>query len=64
MFSKISSLEADEILTDKLCSPNSNIQMSHTLTIVRLIVESTLKLINNTRCKIIGNAIFEMKGVT
>ena len=42
---------------------NSNIQVSHTFTIIGLITESTLKFINNTRSKIFGNLILEMKVV-
>ena len=34
---------------------NSNIQVSHTFTIIGLIADSTLKLINNTRSKIFRN---------
>ena len=40
---------------------NSNIQVSHTFTIIGLIAESTLKLIHYTRSKIFGNLILEMK---
>ena len=40
---------------------NSNIQVSHTFTIIGHIAESTLKFINNTRSKIFGNLILEMK---
>ena len=43
---------------------NSNIQVSHTFTIIGLIAESTLKFINDTRSKIYGNPIFEMEVVT
>ena len=38
--------------------------MSNTFTIIGLIAESTLKLTNDTRSKIFGNPIFEMKAVT
>ena len=40
---------------------NSNMQVSHKFTIVGLIAESTLKFINDTRTKIFGNMILEMK---
>ena len=42
---------------------NSNLQVSHTFTIIGLIVESRLKFINDTRNKIFGNPILEMKVV-
>ena len=42
---------------------NSNIQVSHPFTIIGLIAESTLKFINDTRRKIFGNPILEMKVV-
>ena len=40
---------------------NSNIQVSRTFTIIGLNAESTLKFINNTRSKIFGNLIIEVK---
>ena len=42
---------------------NSNIEVSHTFTTIGLIAESTLKFINDTRSKIFGNLILEMKVV-
>ena len=42
---------------------NSNIQISHTFAIIRLIAEFTVKFINNTRSKIFGNPILEIKVV-
>ena len=39
----------------------SNIHVSHTFTIIRLIAESTMKFTNNTRSKIIGNLILKWK---
>ena len=42
---------------------SSNIQVSHTFTIIGLIAESTLKVINDTRSKIFGNLILERKVV-
>ena len=36
---------------------HSNVQVSHTFTIIGLIAESTLKFINDIRNKIIGNLI-------
>ena len=42
---------------------NSFIEVSHTFTIVGLIAESTMKLINDTRNESFGNPIFEMKVV-
>ena len=36
----------------------SYIQVSNTFTLIGLIVESTMKFINDTRSKIFGNAIF------
>ena len=38
-------------------SINSNIQVSHTFIIIGLIAESTLKFINDSRTKILGNLI-------
>ena len=45
---------------------NSNTQVSHAFTITGtgLIAESTLKFINDTKSKIFGNPIFDMKVVT
>ena len=43
---------------------NFSIQVSDTFTIIGLIAESTQKFISNTRSKIFGNLIFEMKVVT
>ena len=42
---------------------NSNILVSHTFTMKGLIAEPTLKFINDTRSKILGNVILEMKVV-
>ena len=42
---------------------NSNINVSHIFTITGLIAEFTLKYINDTRSKIFGNPILEMKVV-
>ena len=42
---------------------NSNIQVSHTFTIIGLIAESTLKFISDTRSKIFGNLILKIKVV-
>ena len=42
---------------------NSNIQVSQIFTIIGLFAESTLKLKNETRSKIFGNPIPEMKVV-
>ena len=39
----------------------SYMQVSHTFTIIGLIADSTLKIINDIRNKIFGNSIFEMK---
>ena len=41
---------------------NAYIQVSNTFTIIELIAESTLRLIDDARGKIFGNSIFE-KGV-
>ena len=43
---------------------SSYIQASHTFTMIRLIAESTMKLISDTRSNIFGNPIFEIKVVT
>ena len=43
---------------------NSYIQVSNTFTIIGLIAESTLKILNNTKSKIFRNLIFEMKVVS
>ena len=40
---------------------NSNIQVSHTSTIIGLIAESIQKFINDTKSKIFGNLILETK---
>ena len=40
---------------------NSNIQVSHTVTVVGPIGESTKKYINDTRSKIFVNLILQMK---
>ena len=42
---------------------NSNIHVSHTFTVVGLIAESTFKFINDTRRKIFGSPLLEMKVV-
>ena len=42
---------------------NSSIQVSHTFTIIGLIAESTLKFVCDTRSKIFGNPILEIKVV-
>ena len=42
---------------------NSSIQVSHTFTIIGLIAESTLKFVYDTRSKIFGNPILEIKVV-
>ena len=42
---------------------NFKIQVSHTFTIIGLIAQFTLKFINDTRSKIFGNLILEMKVV-
>ena len=41
--------------------PNSEIQVSYTFNIIGLIAdaESTLKVMNDTRCKLFRNAIFK-----
>ena len=38
---------------------NSYIKMSYVFTIIGFIAESTLKFINDTRCKFLGNTIFK-----
>ena len=43
---------------------NSKIQVTHIFTKIGLIAEFTLKFINDTRSKILGKAILEMKVVT
>ena len=42
----------------------TNSHVSNTFTIIGLIADSTLKFINDTRSKIFGNPIFEMKVIT
>ena len=43
---------------------NSHIQVPNLFTIIGVIADSTLKFINDTRSKIFGNLIFEMKVIT
>ena len=43
---------------------NSYIQVSNTFTIIGLNADSTMKLINDTRRKVFGIPIFEIKFVT
>ena len=43
---------------------NSNIQVSHAVTITEFIAESKLKLANDIRRKLFWNAIFEIKVFT
>ena len=43
---------------------NSHIQVPNLFTIIGVIADSTMKFINDTRSKIFGNLIFEMKVIT
>ena len=64
MFSNSTTLRLNFLLSQWLDSDmlsNSYIKVSYTFTIIGFIAESTVKFINDTRCKFFWNAIFKTK---
>ena len=66
MITNSTTLSLNFLLSQRLDSDmfsNSRIKVSYAFAIIGFIAESTLKLINDTRCKFFRNVIFKTKSL-